>query len=228
MKDSYEINIEEIINLAGNTSEHQFYDFKAELNLHSEDKEEEKEKRAEFLKDVLSLANTALLEQQRTFLIIGIKNDGEVCGLESSIDDSEFQSLVSSYIIPEIKFLYKEENYKDKRIGILVILPKGEQIFTISKDYRGAQQKSFLVKGDSFRRMGTVNKKFSNQSELLGFQKELTEKLIGEKEVEKTIIEFWEKRVDAITNNQMPIKFVETAKIILSLLLILLLKIQQK
>jgi len=84
------------------------------------------EKDADFIKDLISLANT--IRNSSAYIIIGIKEKPfKIVGLDKEIDDKEiddntFQTFVKNKITPRPNFIYYNYDYKGKKLGIFEIL----------------------------------------------------------------------------------------------------------
>ncbi|MFQ5979203.1 MAG: NACHT domain-containing protein [Candidatus Heimdallarchaeota archaeon] len=177
MEDAYEVDPAWLERIIHEKSEHPLYEFKADLCIHdSSDPDNDKELKAEFIKDMVTLANKALLEQERTFLIVGASN-GLISGFSRDYDDSEFQNLVRSKITPRINFLYRQKQLGGETVGIFVILPRGDQIFVVKKDYKKSNNVILLKEGYTWIRKGTIKEEITENSDILALQKELDLKL---------------------------------------------------
>ena len=73
--------------------EHEGIDFKRELRLKT------KEDKGEFVKDVISIANSAL--NNTGYLIVGVKDDGTTVGT-NKLHEGQMQSIVDTYIQPAV------------------------------------------------------------------------------------------------------------------------------
>ncbi|MHA2247926.1 MAG: ATP-binding protein [Candidatus Hodarchaeales archaeon] len=170
MKDSYAIDCSWLLGIIEEKNEHPLYDFKAQLTIHASEKDVEKKSRAEFIRDIISLANMAAYSGKKSYLIIGV-SDGKITGMYNDYDDNIFQSLVSSLVAPNIDFLYKQLEIENKTLGVFVILPRYDRVFTVSKDYTDSKNKLLLKEGDTWIRRGTSKHKVRNHQELLSLQR---------------------------------------------------------
>ena len=92
-------------------------DFKEfNYDFSNSDKKIKDEARVSFIKDIFSFANTPKPYKKSAYILLGVKDDGELAGLKSSVDGNIFQQkleLKSLGKIPRIHyhkdFLYKEE-----------------------------------------------------------------------------------------------------------------------
>jgi hypothetical protein len=73
--------------------EHEGIDFKRELHLRT------KPDKAEFVKDIISIANSA--PNNSGYLIVGVDDDGTVVGT-NRLDEGQIRSTVDTYIQPSI------------------------------------------------------------------------------------------------------------------------------
>ncbi len=181
-KDDYKPDEDWLIDVIKLNNEHPLFDFKAEVKITDTDKDLEKEYKAELVRDIISLANRSLLEQERAFLIIGVSK-GKIKGILSSFDDNIFQNLINSFIKPNVDFLYQEIELKRKKIGIFTILPRGEIIFSFSKDYKTKKQKSLLKEGNTYIREGSKKTLISDTMEKMKLQKTLDSIIQKEKHI---------------------------------------------
>jgi hypothetical protein len=109
------------IELLLNRPENETLDFKAT----SYDLSDESSK-ADFIKDVLCMANTP--RDEDSFIVLGVKkhSDGtsDVWGVDSHEDDTTLQSQFSERVYPIPHFTYEPVPYQGKQIGVLRISPR--------------------------------------------------------------------------------------------------------
>ncbi len=111
-----------------------------------------KEKYIDFLKDIISMANSKIKEDK--FIIIGVnhKANGErdIIGIKDDfIDEATYQQLINENIEPEIVFKYYPFDFDSKKIGVFQILNSSNPPYMLKKDY------GKLKKGDCFIRKGS-------------------------------------------------------------------------
>ncbi len=121
-------------------------DFKREVDLST------KNKKAEFIKDIITLANST---ENSSFLVIGIDDDKKIIG-STPLKEEQIQQLCYTYINPSIRLTLKEIFASDKLVIFIEIFPDGKP-FSIVRDI------DFLKKGDAFIRYGTTTQKASPQ-----------------------------------------------------------------
>lgn len=79
-------------------------------------------KTAEFIKDIVSFANT--IRTETAYIIIGISNDNdekELLGINQHIDDAIFQEKIKDKVNPKPTFLYFTIKYRGKDFGVFEI-----------------------------------------------------------------------------------------------------------
>ena len=106
--------------------ENETLDFKqAQYDFTASPKKDQKRKRAEFVKDIVSMYNTPRAEI--AYIVLGIhKNlDGtvDVIGVSSHIDDAELRSKFEDWIHPVPRFYYEPAEYRGKQIAVICIPP---------------------------------------------------------------------------------------------------------
>ena len=101
-------------------------DFKEfNYDFSNSDKKIKDEARVSFIKDIFSFANTPKPYKKSAYILLGVKDDGELAGLKSSVDGNIFQQkleLKSLGKIPRIHY-HKDFLYKEKIFGIIEIFP---------------------------------------------------------------------------------------------------------
>ena len=89
----------------------------------ADSKEERKRKRAKFIKDIISMANTP--RDESAYIVLGVRSypDGrkELVGLDTHIDDAEFQGKFSSMCHPHPIFRYEPVQQKGKTFAFIEI-----------------------------------------------------------------------------------------------------------
>ncbi|MEQ8854145.1 RNA-binding domain-containing protein [Gimesia sp.] len=114
--------VEELLSrMEGNT-----IDFKqAQYDFTASDTKDQKRKRAEFVKDIISMYNTP--RDENSYIILGVNkkldNSYEITGISSHIDDAELQSKFTDWIHPIPRFYYLPYEYCGKQIGLIIIPP---------------------------------------------------------------------------------------------------------
>lgn len=131
--------------------------------------------KTEFIRDVISLANTARLRGKPAYLLLGIDNNGKCIGIDSMLQQmgidlqkenfkvaelvkSEFQKLISNHIRPPLWLWdFRIILIEQKRCGYLSIDPVTlPQLFSVSKRkkaFKGKKDKS-IYQGQSWIRTG--------------------------------------------------------------------------
>lgn len=126
-------------------------------------KSKQYEKKEEFLKDLIAMAN-AEFEGQR-YIIMGLKvlPGGQREFLPINIlefkDDAEYQQIVRANIEPSLKFIYKPIEVNNNLLGYFEIDPIEDPPYSMKKDFQP------LKAGDSFIRKGSQQERM-NRSDL--------------------------------------------------------------
>ncbi len=141
--------------------ENEGLDFKSELNLDSD------AAKAEFIKDVISIANSAIKGRNFIgYLLIGIADNGNVIGIDN-IEEERIHQIVHRYIRPVVKLdcslIYSSKN----GVSIGVIKITGE-----NRPYSVVGPISKLNQDDIFVRQGSITTKASTD-EILGMHNEM-------------------------------------------------------
>lgn len=147
---------EEFFREVMNCSEEQTIDFKAEP--HRLDNEHFK---SEYIKDIVSMANTP--REKSAYIIIGIKlhNDGtrDLLGVGIHPDDSDLQDLVKSNIDPVPSFTYQTITIDNISYGVIEIKKGSNGPYYPKKDFG-------VLKADKlYYRLGTKNSEANQQQE---------------------------------------------------------------
>ena len=135
-----EQRLREIIALGENESA----DFKRELHINSSDE------KAEFIKDLISLANSSI---GVGYLIIGVDNSRNLLGTEA-LSEERLQQIAHTYIFPNILMNYSGIVIDSKLIGVI-------EIQGTEKPHQVIKSIGRLVKNDVFVRHGSVVAKAS-------------------------------------------------------------------
>ncbi|OLS21391.1 MAG: hypothetical protein HeimC3_35860 [Candidatus Heimdallarchaeota archaeon LC_3] len=110
--------------------------------------------KAEFIRDMISLANMAWSEKKHSYLVVGVTDSGEVVdSSESMVDDATYQQIVDSFVNPSIDFTLRKELIKDVPIYVFVILPKDN--FHITNKTIQESSKIYLAKNECWFRKGS-------------------------------------------------------------------------
>lgn len=130
------------------TPEQTVFDWKRSLELDGE------EKKSEFLKDVVSMANVH--PKQEAYVFYGVDPDGDepIVGLSQSFDDANFQQLANGKFDPPIDFLYYEVAFDDKHVGVLQLPGYTGVPHFVAKSFGKLKEGQVLVRqGSSTRAM---------------------------------------------------------------------------
>ena len=126
---------------------------------------QEEEGRADFIKDVLSMANTP--RGNDSYIVLGVKahSDGkkDLYGLTVSSDDNEYQSAVAPKVHPCPRFVYVPIQYQGKSYGVIEIRREHRGPFQATVDV-GKKVRRYVI----YWRRGTTNDEArSDEQELI-------------------------------------------------------------
>lgn len=110
-------------------------------------------KTAEFIKDIISFANT--IRTETAYIIIGISNDineKELLGINQNIDDAIFQEKIKDKVNPKPVFLYFTIKYKGKDFGVFEI-----PVTKYAEPIASVQRMKGLEPGKIYFRRGSSN-----------------------------------------------------------------------
>ncbi len=120
-----------------------------------------KEKYEDFIKDIMSMANSDIGEEGYIIIGIKLKNSTErvikEISKEDFIDSATYQQIISENIEPDIHIEYSPYIYESKYLGILKINQCNDQPYMMKKDF------GKLKKGDCFIRKGSFQSKMTRQ-----------------------------------------------------------------
>ncbi|WRH90876.1 ATP-binding protein [Pseudomonas fluorescens] len=105
-------------------SESKTLDFKRDLyDFSTKNQDDKKSKRIDFVKDIVSMANTP--RETSSYIVMGVKasSDGEreLFGVDTHLDDNTLQQQVEDFVYPHPNFNYIEVNYSSKKFGVIEI-----------------------------------------------------------------------------------------------------------
>lgn len=156
---------DDILQLAEGLSgdEHSWVDLKEDYDIGGIEK-----CRAEFAKDVSSLAN-APVEREKRFILVGFDDDGNLVGINQSrmeyrgqgprhifsFDESDFQQSLDSLLdpIPDVSWHTFQED--GENFGALIISPPNNPPSVIEKDLYDGSNNQLLHKGRIYIRKGS-------------------------------------------------------------------------
>jgi hypothetical protein len=92
--------------------------------------------KAEFIRDVISLANSeGEIPRESGYLVIGVK-DGHSYGISDTYyDGATFRQLIRSYIAPELPIEYAEWPFNGQHIGVITVAPSATALYVVRKDF---------------------------------------------------------------------------------------------
>ena len=80
--------------------------------------------KAEFIRDIISLANMAWSEQKYSYLIVGVAESGEVINCSQSMnDDATYQQVIEGFVTPSINFALRTKEIQNSSVFVFVIRP---------------------------------------------------------------------------------------------------------
>lgn len=139
--------------------------------------------KAEFIRDVISLANSEG-EDPRTegYLVIGFKNGKHRDIRDEHHDGARFGQILDSCIYPHLKVEYQEYSLKNRaRIGVLIVRPQTDHLYVVSKRLLDEKGQLLLLPGQSWGR------KSDRKEELTGEAIHHRQQEIIERRVEREI-----------------------------------------
>lgn len=140
---------------------------------------QQREEKAEFIRDVIAMANTARLWGQPAYLLYGIDDNGNLCGVDLSVYSSpskatdEIKNTMSHIINDYIEPLLAEWDFGLKQLGdtwvaYLEILPPpnpDRHAYQVKKDWPSAGSPQWKVsRGESWLRIGESKTKVDPQT----------------------------------------------------------------
>jgi hypothetical protein len=135
-------------------------DFKRELTLNNDNQ------KAEFVKDVLSLANTQA--SGRRWMIIGFDDKTRTYyqAPDSSLTQNRFEQILSCYTAPVVSIKYEVADYRSGPVGKLEVLRESVKLpYKVAKTVGGKKQ---IIAGEIFVRHGSqVEKPTSDERQAI-------------------------------------------------------------
>ena len=155
----YPIDIEILEKWISETSEGILHDFKQEIDV------TDKKKKCEFIRDMISLANMAWIEETPSYLIIGVSNKGDIIGLNKKFkDEANYQEIIRSSVTPKIDFVVRKIKLHEKTLGVLVIRSSSSTTpYVVKKSIYSNQDRLELQEGQSWLRSGSGKYKITTQ-----------------------------------------------------------------
>jgi len=136
-------------------------DFKASLQLSTKDE------KAEFIKDVIAIANTVGPDGvTQGCLVLGVADDQQVVGLSADAPTEEqIQQTIREYTEPYIETTYELSETSKGRVGVLTILREPTKVpYRVGKAVGG--NKKAIDKDDIFYRYGRHSRKIQHTDHL--------------------------------------------------------------
>lgn len=119
-----------IKNLLAHSDENSFYDKKLRLNL------SEKEGKAKFIKHICALSNSN--PQNNSYILIGVRDEGNVIEGVDFFDDSKLQNLINAYVENPPIVSYENISFPhlpvDKVVGLVTVYPSNEGLCKLKKN----------------------------------------------------------------------------------------------
>jgi tetratricopeptide (TPR) repeat protein len=146
-------------------SESNTLDFKRDMyEFSGADAQEKFIKRTEFVKDIISFANTP--RDESGYIVIGVKRHSngtlEKKGISNHIDDNIFQQKMEGWVEPLPRFAYHEITYEELQFGVIEILAdrSAGRPHIPTKDSKGGEQ---LRQSVLYWRRGSKNSESSGE-----------------------------------------------------------------
>jgi len=140
-------------------------DFKERIDIDS------KPGKAEFLKDVMALANSPT---KPSFLVLGVKDKTkELLGLQEKLTEETLQNIVRSYCTPPIAFSFKVIPHNNINIGVLTI-NSIRRPYRLKTEFRypiGKKKQNAISEKDVFIRHGSTIDK-ADPEEIMEMERE--------------------------------------------------------
>lgn len=125
------------------------------------------DKKAEFIRDIIALANAARMFRKPAYLLFGINDNGEICGVENIYtqgDEPPFKvweqvkqrigQIIQNHITPILQFDLKHDIVRGKEVAYLLIYPvPSPGPFQVKSDLRQGGQ-VYLSRGQCWVRFG--------------------------------------------------------------------------
>lgn len=147
LKPDWSIDPTFVADCVGNCKEEPLIEVKTQIEVSSA------KGKAEFVRDVIALANRCLIDSDRGFLLVGPRlKDG--FGQQEFSDDNVYQSIIHSQISPRVEFLFKQVDHESVTYGVFIFQPHGNGPF-LAKGFSGAGGKVHIKKKSCWVRVGT-------------------------------------------------------------------------
>jgi len=140
-------------------------DFKRELYLDTKDQ------KAEFVRDVLGLANTQA--SGRRWLIIGFDDKTRAYHgrPDSKISQNRIETILADYTAPVVEVRYREVGYRAGPVGMLEVIRDSKKLpYKVARELVG-EKKRIIAEGQVFVRHGSQNEE-PTLAELQAIQEE--------------------------------------------------------
>jgi hypothetical protein len=127
--------------IRGGVGESSYLELKETLDL------QKTESKAEFIRDVIALANAVTPRYKGPkALVIGIDNAGKVKGIRhNEFDGANLRQIISAFVSPEVVNEYQEIGIRKKRVGMLFLFPDPSKLYVVCKKLSSANQKEVLL-----------------------------------------------------------------------------------
>jgi len=126
-------------------------DLKLELNLDTP------WHKAEFVKDLMAFANGH--EPETAYILIGVRDDGEVIGLQAPLhDEARLQQIAADYTDPPVDFSFYPCILGGVTIGVIEIPVSSERFHVARSDIQQSGGKHLLREGETVIRQGTMRR----------------------------------------------------------------------
>ncbi|OAS13955.1 helix-turn-helix domain-containing protein [Paenibacillus oryzisoli] len=163
--------MERIIDMIITENESTYLDFKRDVYT--------KEKKNDFLKDVIAMANSHLSDDK--YIIFGIKDkpgeEKDIIGIDKLDDVATFEEIIKEHIEPDIEIDYSIHEFSGKKVGVFRIINCINRPYILKKKNENAK-KQIINEGDSWIRKGTRNCKMArNDLEIIYSQRDSIKEL---------------------------------------------------
>jgi hypothetical protein len=180
--------------MRGNKKENHRLEFKLLVNLTSVST------KAEFVRDVISLANSeGEYPREDGLLVIGFRNGKYQDVAPSHYDGAVFSQIVDAYISPLLTTRYEEfSNGEGGRAGLLIVKPDPDVIYVVRRVVRDKNNPPELLPGQAWGRRGDRKLDFTGDDIHQRFREILDRKI----EAAKTDLQ---ERIDKIEGESGPV-----------------------
>jgi predicted HTH transcriptional regulator len=138
------LSIDQVMEVLRSTPEQAVFDWKRDFVVPTTD-----EARAEFLKDVVAIANAITTSDGFVFYGVDPHQANPVVGIGKPYDDAALQQFVHGKVEPNPSFLYYQLHVENKIVGVLQVTPAPPRPFIIRVDVGKLRKGQILIRRGS-------------------------------------------------------------------------------